>query len=316
MNITTQHPRIALKKHSHNDPRLSNILELFKPGQVPSKESWVCAGYPDDEGIEANGGRLGAKQAPNKIREFLYNMTPDFNFQSLPSICDLGNLDFANCSLSEKHLLGSQLSEFYLRSGHRWMAFGGGHDFGYSEGSSFLKTFKGQRPLVINLDAHFDVRESDRPHSGTPFRRLLEEFDNFQLLAIGMQNQCNSREHSQYLKHKGAKVLGFDEITLCGNSPAVQICEFLVPELIQKRPIFLSIDLDVFSSAVAPGCSQSWPIGLEPLDLIPMIDLVCQRGDLRSVGFYEVSPPLDVDDRTSKLAAQLAHRIIFQTGQK
>ncbi|MEK7355711.1 MAG: arginase family protein, partial [Bdellovibrionota bacterium] len=67
-------------------------------------------------------------------------------------------------------------------------------------------------------------------------------------------------------------------------------------------------------SAVAPGCSQSWATGLMPREFFATFELIVTRLDVRALGLYEVSPPLDQDDRTSKLAAQIAHHYIFATG--
>src|SRR5438132_1056779 len=60
-----------------DDPRLGEIVEFWdgdmaalKPGRA------VLIGFPQDEGVRRNGGRVGAAEAPSEIRRFLYRLTP------------------------------------------------------------------------------------------------------------------------------------------------------------------------------------------------------------------------------------------------
>src|SRR5882672_2507574 len=63
--------------HRADDPRIGDIVEYWrgdapklKPGQA------VLVGFPQDEGVRRNQGRAGASQAPGKIRQYLYRITP------------------------------------------------------------------------------------------------------------------------------------------------------------------------------------------------------------------------------------------------
>ena len=58
------------------------------------------------------------------------------------------------------------------------------------------------------------------------------------------------------------------------------------------------------------GCSQSWPTGFTPNELLPLFDLIYKNTDVRVLGLYEVSPPLDQDGRTAKLAAQIIYQFL------
>ncbi len=110
---------------------------------------------------------------------------------------------------------------------------------------------------------------------------------------------------------KNAHVLSYEELSLSGESFTRKMLEFLEPHIFKKRPTFLSIDMDVFSNAFAPGCSQAFATGLTPFDFMPVLKVLLKRLDIKIMGIYEVSPPLDMDDRTSKLAAQIAYEYII-----
>src|SRR5262249_14692723 len=63
--------------HRADDPRLGDIVEYWR-GELPKLRSRqaVLGGFPQDEGVRRNHGRPGAAQAPSKIRQYLYRLTP------------------------------------------------------------------------------------------------------------------------------------------------------------------------------------------------------------------------------------------------
>lgn len=299
-------PKLLFTRNNPQDPRLG---ELVNTSQRPL---FTVFGYADDEGISLNGGRSGAKEAPRLIRENLYKMTPPLLTPKKIGVQDMGDLDSSG-SLESKHQEAQDRVTLALENSHV-LTLGGGHDFAYPDGSAFLNTFK-ERPLIINFDAHLDVRPTvnGQSTSGTPFFRLLEEFSDFDFLEIGIQSQCNSSEHYEWALKKGAKVLSYEELLVSGTSFLQKMLEFLEPYLLKKRPTYVSIDMDCMSSAFAPGCSQVFATGFSPLDIIPALKVLFTRLDVRILGIYEVSPPYDSDNRTSKLAAQLAYEFLFST---
>ena len=85
------------REEDEQDPRLGHgierveapfgaFLEHVKSGDV------VLLGYPDDRGVERNGGRTGAFAAPDLIRKFLFRLTPSYTSKNTPKIYDIGNL--------------------------------------------------------------------------------------------------------------------------------------------------------------------------------------------------------------------------------
>ncbi len=299
---------LFFKSTKTGDARLGEFVNT----STTAETTFVIAGYPDDEGIQINGGRLGAKKAPDVIRNYFYKTTP---IEKNPAyqIEDLGNLKISG-TLAERHDSVKQTVLQNLEKNKIWIGLGGGHDYGYPDGAGFLKScIKSKyKPLVINFDAHLDVRPTDQGlSSGTPFYRLLtdSELPAFDFVEIGIQKQCNSPAHKEWLKEKTPYVFELDELLLEGNW-AQSLFAKMAPLLVHKRPTYISIDIDGFSSAIAPGCSQSWAAGLDANSFLLFLTLLKKRLDIRCVGIYEVSPPLDTDDRTSKLAAQILHHVI------
>lgn len=276
---------------------------------------FVIAGYPDDEGIRLNGGRLGSALAPTEIRRVLYKTTPaPYSMQEAAGIWDLGDLRVgALPSLETRHQVVTATAEAVLHAGLNWIGLGGGHDYGFADADAFCGWAKsrGVRPLVINFDAHLDVRPTSKGlSSGTPFFRMLEKYPETDFVEIGIQSQCTSRAHLEWVKSRGARVLTQEELEASGEPMATAVIRLLGDWIVRPRPVFVSVDIDGFSNAVAPGCSQSWATGFMPADFFPTLSILAKRLDVKVLGIYEVSPPLDQDFRTAKLAAQVIHRVI------
>lgn len=112
--------KLFFSKHDHQDIRLGDFAknsssEAFLAINNLHKKI-ALLGYPDDEGVRLNGGRPGAQDAPLKIREFLYKMTPPYYFknENQLEIQDFGNLN-ANLTLDEKHQKAFEKNLFYLK---------------------------------------------------------------------------------------------------------------------------------------------------------------------------------------------------------
>jgi formiminoglutamase len=173
----------------------------------------------------------------------------------------------------------------------------------------FILSKNSLKPLVINFDAHLDVRPTTKGfNSGTPFFRFLNEFkDKADFIEVGIQDQCNSPNHLGWCKNQGAKVITLNEIRKVGMLTLLK--EKLLFQS-KKQPCFISFDIDAFAQYLAPGCSQSWDIGLEAKETFETLNWIFLNKDVQLLSIYEVSPPLDIDKRTSKLAACLIHTYI------
>lgn len=290
---------------------MGEISLSFSKDQL-SENCFVLAGYPDDEGIGLNSGRQGAKEAPDAIRSRFYKTSRGSFHQEDFKLLDLGNLDTA-LSLEERHQQGALACEETLKAKAKWVGLGGGHDYGYPDGAGFLRANKDSKlkPLIVNFDAHLDVRPLDKGlSSGTPFYRLLTEegLPEFDFYEIGIQRQCNSQSHVEWLKDKGGQIIFYEEMMMSGLPFHQYVLDKLAEVMVKPRPTFISVDIDCFSTAFAMGCSQAWPTGFSPDSLFPILNVLYARLNVQTLGIYEVSPPLDQDERTVKLAAQILHQ--------
>ena len=288
-----------------NDKRLGEIVTSFEASALSeAKSGFVLVGHPDDEGIRLNHGRSGSREAPTAIRKAFYRLYPGQD--GFPRLYDIGDFQGTG-SLPERQKKALRNVEQIFKLKHRLIALGGGHDHAYSDIGGFLEIFKKERPIVINLDAHLDVRPLvSGPNSGTAFYQLLEQYPNVELIELGIQKSANSLVNLKYAVQKKVRIFSFEQA--CGD-----ILGIFKKISWAKRPVFLSIDMDVFSSAFAPGVSAASPIGLDPHALFLGLPWLTTHANIQGFGIYEVSPPLDPDNRTAKLAAQLLHVFLMNS---
>ncbi len=314
--IPTQ-PNLFFSKNDANDIRLGDLIKSLSLESALAKGSGLALlGYPDDEGIRLNGGRLGAAEAPKLIRQFLYKMTPT-PFKALSfSVFDLGDLRFQP-ELATRHEHALAIITKLHQKKIRTMSFGGGHDYGYSDTAGFVRGYLPAKikPMVINFDAHLDVRPTSHGYnSGTPFYRLLSEFKNeIDFVEIGLQPQCNSEVHWQWALDNNAILFDLKSVEANGLKAILQAPVF--KKLTKETPVFISFDIDALAASEAGGCSQAWMTGLKVSEVLNFLGELYQKANTCGLGIYEVSPPLDRDFQTSKTAALIAHHFLFENLQ-
>jgi len=74
--------------------------------------------------------------------------------------------------------------------------------------------------------------------------------------------------------------------------------------------IHLTVCSDVFDQSIAPGVSAPRPFGLSQKEFIEAFNVILASKKVRSFDIAEVSPALDVNDSTSRLAAAIIFMLI------
>ncbi len=306
MNIfkLTERPHASLFAQGHDpkDPRMGafvqNQPEDYKSAQV------VIIGCPEDEGIRRSRGRPGARRSPEEIRKALYRLAVSEIIQEL-KIFDVGDIRLGE-SLEDTHLRLRQVVRHVLEDGKMAVVLGGGNDISYPDCAALMEVKKDV--LVFNIDKHFDVRDLSPRNSGTAYRQLLEEglINPEKFYEMGSEEFANSPNYKEYLERKGVHVYSLDEMRSTG-----------IRRLFQKimkdsayEAIFWGFDMDVVRNADAPGVSASFPTGLTVKEIIQIAEIAGNQTPFGVVEFTEVNPEVDIDNRTSKLAAILIHTFL------
>ena len=274
---------------------------------VSSTHQRALVGFCSDEGIRRNEGRTGAKSGPLALREQLAKLS----CLSGERYLDLGNIVCELDLESAQEQLARMISHCHEHD-HRTFAFGGGHEIAWGH---FLGLKDHYPELgIINFDAHFDLRPVPKPGygtSGTPFwqiaRYCQQQNRSFDYCCLGTQPHANTQ--SLFTCADTFKVSYLTTEQINERSLDQQIA-FLDAFLLHKQHIWLSICMDVFAESHAPGVSAPQALGLTPWQALPLLKYLMQTGKVVSVDIAELSPPLDHNSKTARLAATLAAELL------
>lgn len=264
----------------------------------------VLLGYSGEEGVKRNMGRLGTSKGPLAIREMLAPMA--FHLPGSTTVFDLGDIHIQGNDMESSHDLISETVEKILAETAFPILLGGGHDLAFAHGRSLFQFVlkKGEKLGIINLDAHFDMRPlvDGRGHSGSPFFQLAEKYHpDFHYLCLGIQKAANPKSLFEIAKKNKVEWLETADFSLNNwNQIALILNEFCN----KVNKIYLSIDLDGFSSSVAPGVSAPSPMGFNPDVALKVLEWIAQSGKLLSMDVVELNPQYDQDKNTARLAAR------------
>jgi len=295
-----------------------NIQLLDLSGQkIPIQKTRTPAliGYACDEGVRRNLGRPGAKKGPEALRKALGKLP--LLKEAAAQLWDAGDIHCGDEDLESSQEAFATAIERLVQNGFMPLAIGGGHDIAYAHFRGLAESLgNGKRLGILNFDAHFDLRlPSPNSHSGSPFLQIARDCKasgrEFHYGCIGVRRDANPQE--LWDRARDLEVMWMEREDLRpGRMDAVlrQLNEFITP----LDGIYLTIDLDGFSSSYAPGVSAASPMGYTPDALIPCLDLILKSGKLKSMDIAELNPPLDRDGQTSALAASLIHRVLHHPG--
>lgn len=304
-------------------------------------------GFASDEGVRRNAGRPGAAQAPDALRRALapLPLCADLEIVDLGTVTQPddaaaigaadpsnssdssdssdGSADHASTGMGAPDASGADVLERGQRAlglavataldTHRLVVvLGGGHEtaFGSYLGWSHSDRCLGARVGVLNLDAHFDLREAPIPTSGTPFLQMARAEQaagrDLRYAVVGISEASNTRALFDTADALGVRYLLDREASLRHLDRVEQFVEEFVADV---DVVHLSIDLDVLPAAQAPGVSAPAAYGV-PLETIAHVcRQVAGSGRLALVDVVELCPPLDIDARTARTAARLIHEI-------
>jgi formimidoylglutamase len=304
-------PNLFFTKNDPADPRMGDLASR-DPAEFPAQARVALVGVPQHIGVERNGGRVGAAEAPDAIRAMLYRLTPyDLaTGHSIPNgfLFDMGNIR-CDGELEEIHDRLSEVVRGVCAAGVIPLVLGGGHDTTYAAASGVHAV---HGPLgLLNLDAHLDVRPPNPlRNSGTSFRMLIEEgklvANSF--VEFGIQGFANAEEHIRWLVRQGGRIITLDEIRARGFSKMLSTAYLIASSGVER--LYGTLDIDGVRAADAPGVSATMPDGFSGAELLEAARLLGRRPSTAALDIVEVNPRYDRDNLTAKLAAHAVMRFI------
>lgn len=280
----------------------------------------ALVGFASDAGVARNKGRVGAKQAPNLIRQALANMA----WHSDSHIADLGDIE---CNDGQLEVSQKQCASVIANalSKNKVITLGGGHEVAWAsfqglaehlhKAERLQKDQPEQKPKIgiVNFDAHFDLREFEsdiadvKPSSGTPFNQISDYCQThqwpFHYACLGVSAASNTKalfnkadQLGVWYEHDRNMTQVNQVAQLTKLQKFIANCDYL----------YLTIDLDVFPAATAPGVSAPAARGVSYEALAPFLEQIFQHSEkLIIADIAEYNPDYDIDGQTARLAARL-----------
>ncbi len=294
----------------YDDRRLHQVVEVLDLSKSSIKDinvpSLIMLGFCSDEGVKRNLGRPGAALGPNALKAQL---------AKLPYLGDLTLYDIGNIKCIDENLEKAQQELGYLirechQYGHKTLVFGGGHETAWGHYLGLAPHYDSLG--FFNFDAHFDLRTDHQSTSGTPFLQIAEhqstQKKDFNYFCYGIQRTANTQDLFRKADSLNVTYLTAADITkrsIEKNKPSIN--KFIK----QCDMLYVSICMDVFNGAIAPGVSAPAPLGLMPWHILPILNQLLSSKKVVSIDIVELSPPFDRDCQTARLASSIAAEVIY-----
>jgi formiminoglutamase len=300
----------------HQEISLANINDIDANQIIDI----ALLGYACDEGVRRNLGRIGAAEGPKLLRDRLAKLPIHFEEKT---VADFGDL---HCVKNDMESCQSALRtsvQKLVSSGIFPIVIGGGHDLAYGHYMGLRDAVKQTTKTkigILNFDAHFDLRTVDKkPNSGTPFNQLITELstsnEKLDYFAIGIQRQSNTKELFEIAKKSEVGyAINYECESASEELKALQ--QKLRPFIERNDYLYITIDMDGFSSAYAPGVSAPSPLGFTPYFVFKMLHFLFDTQKVISCDIAELNPKLDRDNLTANLAAKLVDFMVMKLNKK
>ena len=274
----------------------------YDPAESPAPHAAIL-GLPTDE---ATTQHPGARYGPRAIREastqFPYYKRgrgyydPERGRPMLAALelRDAGDVDIIPTLREENAGRIAEAVTGLLACGIFPVCLGGDH----SVTAAVLPAFSATPIHLVQIDAHMDFVDrlaGARTTHASPMRRARELRHVRSLTQIGIRSIVSSVEDYEAARALGNRIVTAAEVL---EAPGRDWWADL------SGDAYLTLDIDAFDPAAAPGTGFAEPGGLAFRDVARLVRTLTGRLRLRGMDIVEVNPYLDPSRRTALLAAR------------
>lgn len=289
---------------------------LPDPGRLDAQVAFL--GVPYDAGTPQPGLPTGQRAGPAAAREASheqfsyppvatgesdpgaegwYDVEAERDYLVGVTMADVGDVVIQGSDTDGNYRRITGAARGIAERGALMVAVGGDHSISYPLG-------RGMEPLgrfdVVHVDAHadfLDELDGARLTGASQLRRLAELPYVGSVSALGVRN-VDRAEIDGLRELGGCWATSLDVIE---RGPAATV-RGTVPE---AESLYVSIDLDVLDSSIAPGHSLPEPGGISYRQLRAILVAVARRGRVIGFDVAELNPARDPSGATARAAAWL-----------
>ncbi|WP_289040517.1 agmatinase [uncultured Zobellia sp.] len=242
---------------------------------------------------EKSSYQKGPKLAPPLIREALNCGSANMYAENLISIENSRIEDKGDFEITEYFDI-ERITEKHIDSGAKILTLGGDHSITFP----IIKAHSKKYPKldILHIDAHsdlYDNYEGDKYSHACPFARIMENGFAIKLVQVGIRT-LNTHQAEQADKFNV-------EIHQMKDLDLNRIPKF-------ENPLYISLDMDGFDPAFAPGVSHHEPGGLTSREVIHIIQNI--NTEIIGADIVEYNPNRDFQNMTAFLAAKMMKELL------
>lgn len=269
----------------------------------------AVVGVPHDSGTTY---RPGTRFGPQGIRRVSALYTPysfelGVDLREQITLCDVGDI-FTIPGNNEKSF--DQISKgiaHIFSSGAFPIILGGDHSIGYATVRGICRHLGDKKVGIIHFDRHVDTQETDldeRMHTCPWFHaNNIKNAPAKNLVQLGIGGWQVPRQGVKVCRDRAVNILTVTDITEMGLDAAANFA--LERALDGTDCVYLSFDIDCIDAGFVPGTGWPEPGGLLPREALAMLGKIVQKAPICGLEVVEVSPPYDISDITSLMAARV-----------
>ncbi|MBO6793732.1 MAG: agmatinase [Balneolaceae bacterium] len=181
-----------------------------------------------------------------------------------------------------------------LKQAEKLLTLGGDHSITYPIMKAYREKYESFD--ILQIDAHSDLYHDfeGNPYShACPFARILENKLADRLVQIGVRTLTPHQQEQ-------AEKYDVEVITMQDFDPSN------LPKF--ERPVYLSLDMDGFDPAFAPGVSHHEPGGLSTREVLRIIQSI--NVPIIGADIVEYNPDRDFQEMTAYLGAKMMKEIL------
>ncbi|OUW25010.1 MAG: agmatinase [Synechococcus sp. TMED169] len=279
----------------------------------------AVVGIPHDCGTTYRPGTRFGPQGIRRISALYtpYNYEMGVDLREQITLCDVGDI-FTIPANNEKSF--DQISKgvaHVFASGAFPILLGGDHSIGFPTLRGVCRHLGDKKVGIIHFDRHVDTQEIDldeRMHTCPWFHATnMANAPAHNLVQLGIGGWQVPREGVKVCRERGTNVLTVTDITEMGLDAAAQ---YAIERATDGTDcVYISFDIDCIDAGFVPGTGWPEPGGLLPREALKLLELIVRNVPVCGLELVEVSPPYDISDMTSLMAARvicdtMAHLVV------
>ena len=259
----------------------TNLIKNSKNRNINTK--FTLFGVPFDS---TETSLAGQRKAPNSIRNALLEIETGNLFDR---IHDIGNLIVVEGNASKTLFRMEQTLDDMLRICSKTIPviLGGEHTITLGAIKTMIKYYSSFD--ILCFDAHYDIKDKwqgEKINHSTVMRRISEINKN--IFFVGAREY--SKEELDFFKQKN----------IGKNSSKI---------INSNKPLYITVDIDVFDTSIMPGVSDSVPEGILIKDFFNMLNRFKKR-KIIGIDIVEFNPLIE-EHITSRNIAYILKKIII-----